>query len=283
MTEAAGSAAVAGNSADSGNTAAATATTATTTTDVDWTSGLDDDSKGLIEVKGWKGPKDAIDSYRNLERLVGSERIAKPKDENDKAGWDKVFNALGRPDNADGYKIAPAEGADPAFAKTMAEAFHEAGLSLKQAQLLAGKYQEFATGVTAEAQQAADAKSEQEMTAFRNELGAKYDETIEAIRRVVKADGLTPDELTAVEMALGTGRFLRVFAKRAGEVLEDKGPEGTLRPSMTLTPAGAKAKIAELQRDDSFMKKYMNEDPMVRKDAIAEMERLHKLAAGVAA
>src|SRR5437868_12698655 len=93
-----------------------------------------EDVRGYVGNKGWRNPNDVIDGYRNLEKLVGSHRLALPKDENDAEGWNKTYDALGRPKTPAEYKI---DGGDPAFTKVASDWMHKAGLNTRQAQALA--------------------------------------------------------------------------------------------------------------------------------------------------
>ena len=100
----------------------------------EWTADLPEDARGFVKNKGWAKPADLLDSYRHLERLVGAERLALPRDENDRANWERVWNRLGRPEKPEGYKLPlPEKGGDKALAKAFAARAHDLGLTAKQA------------------------------------------------------------------------------------------------------------------------------------------------------
>ena len=73
----------------------------------DWLAGVPDDLRGLAEEKGWKEPADALRTARQMEEFLGADKAGRglvlPKDEEDKEGYERVYRAMGRPDNADGY------------------------------------------------------------------------------------------------------------------------------------------------------------------------------------
>ena len=79
-----------------------------------------------------------LESYRHLEKLIGRDKIALPK-EGDAEAWNAVYDRLGRPENAEGYEIAVPEGLerDSAFEEQMRGLFHKAGLTKMQVAALA--------------------------------------------------------------------------------------------------------------------------------------------------
>lgn len=256
----------------------------------EWFGKLPENIRSIAETKGWKGdnPTDAfvkvVDGYANLEKLLGSsERIALPTDPNDQAGWDKVWNRLGRPEKPDGYGFDKLDGADPGYAKFMSEALHKAGAPASMAKAMAEAHQQFVAQQMESVKADADAKGEAEINALKSEMGATYDEKIEAARRVITRDGISPEDLTALESVWGTGKTLRYFMGRGAEVMEDKGVIDTLRPSLSMTPDAADAEISRKIADPEFLRRYMSEDTKIRAVAQAEMERLQKLKAGIKA
>lgn len=304
MTEAtSGSAALTAGNPDATATAAAPATTAPTATTPATTivttptvtpaavpavdpwftkAGIEDkETLDWLGAKNFPEQKSQIEAHRNLEKLLGAgERIALPKDADDKAGWDKVFTRLGRPEKAEGYGLDKIEGADPVFSKTMGDVFHGAGISASQAKALTEAYTKFGATAQEQALVQMETKSAAEMEGLKAEWGAAYDEKLEAGRRVVKADGLSAEDLTALESVWGSAKMMKYFAKRGGEVAEDSSPKGTLTPSLTMTPDAAKAAIANKMVDKDFLSKFTNENPKIRQPALDEMERLQKLANG---
>lgn len=72
----------------------------------DWRATLPEDLRGNASLSKYKDVGALASSYVNLERLLGSEKVPLPKDENDKDGWDRFYAAAGRPEGADKYDIA---------------------------------------------------------------------------------------------------------------------------------------------------------------------------------
>lgn len=80
-------------------------------------------------------------AYTNLEKLLGREKIPVPVDENDEEGWQRWYNAAGRPEAPDKYEFQrPELPPDLPYDEDTEKAFrawsHSNGLSKKQAKNL---------------------------------------------------------------------------------------------------------------------------------------------------
>jgi hypothetical protein len=62
----------------------------------EWYSGLPEETRGLAEVKGWKSPADAIQSYANLEKMLGADKAGRglvmPKEDADSTEWGQFYD-----------------------------------------------------------------------------------------------------------------------------------------------------------------------------------------------
>src|SRR4051812_33433335 len=74
----------------------------------DWkTAGLDDASAAFVAEKQFKDMSTAIQSHRNLEKLVGvpaDKLLRLPTDDSPEA-WNAIYDKLGRPKDAAGYNL----------------------------------------------------------------------------------------------------------------------------------------------------------------------------------
>jgi hypothetical protein len=240
-----------------------------------WVDAIADaDLKGYAQNKGWKDPVEVLNGYRNLEKLVGQDKIPMPKGDADKDGWARVWDALGRPKSADDYRLAVPEGADPAFAKQAAGKFHELGLSASQASALAdwwnqtqgSQQQQLAT------QRAQDA--ERGLTELRQAWGNDWDQNVELGRRAAREFGFNPDLLGKIEGAIGTKALLEQMAKIGRGLTEDRFTAGRGANSFGMTPEAARTRIADLRKDPTWSSKYLSGNV----DAKAELARLMALA-----
>jgi hypothetical protein len=246
-----------------------------------WLDGIDDpELKAWAQNKNFPGIKEALASQRGLETLLGRDKLPLPKDDKDAEGWDRVYKALGRPDDAAGYGLDKLEGADPAFAGEAARWFHEAGLSERQAKALSGRWNEFMDKSIAAQQAEREQQQKAEMADLRTEWGQNFDTRAEEARRATKALGLTRDQLSALEGAVGTKAFLQMFSRIGSHFAEDKfeGGEGGSR-GFSMSIEQAQARIKTLMADTEWAKSYLAGDANKR----AEMERLNRVASGTAA
>jgi hypothetical protein len=246
--------------------------------DMGWTGALPDpDARAFAEMKGWRGPADMLTSYRALEKMLGSEKLPLPRDEQDRDGYERVYKALGRPDSPDGYGIVQDGSADPAFASEAARWFHEAGLSTKQGQALAERFNEHVARAEQMQAQAQATRSIREIDDMRSVWGDRFDANVEMGRRAANRFGLTSGEINAMEHAVGTKRMLALMQKIGQGFGEHSFVAGDDRAGgFRMTPQAARARISALKGDTAWARRYLNGDA----DARAEMTRLQEASAG---
>jgi hypothetical protein len=245
-----------------------------------WYSGFDELTRGYVEQKGFKDPAAVVNSYQNLEKLMGHDRAGRtmvlPKDDQDTETLGKIYDRLGRPASAEDYKLAIPEGDAGEFAKLAAGKFHELGLSSKQGQALA----EWFNGHGAQLQQQQNAeverKRDEDFSKLEQEWGDQFNTRSEIARRAMREAGLTPEEGALLENALGVHKaakafefFGKLFSEHSGKGFENSGGG-----RFSQTPEEAKARIDSLTRDAAWQKRYFAGDA----DAKAEFERLNKTA-----
>lgn len=234
----------------------------------------DNDLKGYLQNKGWKDPSELAVGYRNLEKLVGSEKVPLPKGTEDKEGWDRVYDALGRPKSAEEYKIDVPQGGSPEFAKAAAGKFHELGLSAQQASALTDWYNSQAQSQMGNMQQQSAQKTEADLAAVKAEWGAAYTENLELGRRAAREFGLDQGKLAAIENGLGTGEMLKFMAKLGRGLTEHNFEGGKSTNSFGMTPEAAQSRISALRQDQAWSSKYISGDV----EAQTEMKRLMAIA-----
>jgi hypothetical protein len=228
--------------------------------------------KGVVEAKQFQTPEDLARSYVNLEKLVGQDKIVMPKGEEDREGWDKVFNRLGRPENPDGYKFEGLpEGADEGLIKGYAEKAHAMGLTAKQASELV-QWWTGQVGTATEAQtQAQQEALAQQQSELKREWGQAHDAKLEAARAAVRKFGFAAEDIDAMEQSLGYAKVMKMFASVGDAVKESSFVDGRGSGGF-MTPDSARSQIEALKKDPEFTKKYLAGDV----DARAKMSRLHE-------
>lgn len=246
--------------------------------------GTPEDVRGYTELKGWKSGKDAVESYRNLEKLLGADRAGRTvviPGENAQAAEVEAFHAkLGRPVEAKDYKITVPEGSNTEFADTAKSWFHEAGLTQKQADVVAKHWNEYANGVMSADTQASAQKVQVEQQQLRSEWGAAYEPNIQLAAQARNKLGISNEEVDSLANVIGFKRTIQMFhdiGKRGGEADFVNGSHGNGFQG-AMTPAQATARIQQLRGDPEWTKAYIKGDVSKRD----EMWRLSQLAAGQA-
>ncbi len=270
-------------------TTAATTTAATTTAApaatepaaFDWAgAGLDTDSLGYVQTKGFKDPAAVLGSYRNLEKLHGvpAEQLvklpgadAKPED------WAPIYDKLGRPKTADMYDVPLPEGDTGEFAKTAKGWFHEAGLSVRQAKAVAEKWNEHVTSVVKTQTEAATAAAEQAVAALKTEWGTAFDANSALVDKAAETFGMTKDQLQALKQVMGPAgamKFVHGLGTKLG--VDDTMVGGGGQPAGfgRMTPEQARSQILQRQNDKAFIARFASGDA----DARREMDNLHAMA-----
>lgn len=267
-------------SADLANANAQAATAASTPQPAsDWTAGLNDEMKGYVQNKGFKDPASVLDSYRNYEKLMGvpKERIAKiPEKDDDAAGWDEVYNKLGRPLKPEEYKIESFGGEKNDEVTGWAKkTFHELGLTRKQAEAFAAKLDGYTSETMKSQTLQEQAAVEKAQSDLKREWGSNYDQNLKVAKFAATKFGLKPEVVEAIEKVAGFPETMKFFQSLGATVGEHSfvGGDSAGAPGR-MTPEGARSRIQELIQDSDFARRYTSGDSK----AVEEMNNLHVLA-----
>jgi hypothetical protein len=273
-----------------------------------WAAPYPDELRQTVVGKGWKEPADAVKAYAELHKMFGADRhgrtVVLPTDENDKAGWDGVWNKLGRPEKPEGYGLDKLEKADPGLVKWAAGTFHELGVPARLATGLAQKWGEYVGGMAGQQQAETAQRSSAELDELKNTWGPTFPARVDLAQRYALqlvgpirplaeelklADGRvlpagSPDPrdenfqtLVKLENALGTKRMYELFhaqGQRLGELRSPMTGDGGGGGGLPATAEGARAEITRLGRDEEFQRKAAVEGSTERQ----RWDQLYKLA-----
>lgn len=242
-----------------------------------WFDGIGDtELKGWVGNKNFKSAEDAMVAYRNLETVLGRDKLPVPKDENDVEGYGRIYKALGRPDTPEGYGLEKLEGGDEAFARSVAGWLHEAGVGQRQAQSLGEKWNAFMTEQTKAAQTAFETQSARDLADLRGEWGVNAEANLEHFRRGARQFGVDKDSMKSIEIALGTRKAMELFAKIGQGLGEDQFIEGNTVKTFGMTVEGATARKNALMADKEWAGRYLTGGAAEK----AEMEKLLTVISG---
>lgn len=239
-----------------------------------WDKIEDSDLKGYVQNKGWKDPTELATGYKNLEKLLGGEKLPMPKGADDADGWGRVYDALGRPKSAEEYKLTPEGEQASDFTKAAASKFHELGISQQQAEKLAAWYNEMGSNAQQQMTQQSSQKVEADLGALKQEWGQAWDENINLGQRAAREFGLDQAKLSAIENAMGTGEMLKFMSRIGRGLTEHSFESGKSTQSFGMTPEAARQQISELRSNAEWSTKYMSGDAQAQK----ELQRLMQVA-----
>jgi hypothetical protein len=226
-------------------------------------------------VKEWAGkvglktPEDAAKKAYNLEKLLGHEKagrtIVLPKDDADPKEQAEFYAKLGRPEKPEEYELPGA----PEIAGEYAKAMHVAGITKKQAAILA----ETNNTIELARVKQLEERSNSDFESLKQEWGGRYDANLELAKRAVQDAGLTPEDITAIEVHLGPKKTANLFAHWGKKTTEHTMITGR-GESFSVTPVQATAKIAALKEDKTWVAGYLQGE----KAKVDEMAQLIKIA-----
>ncbi len=245
---------------------------------IPWLEGADEVTVGYVQNKGWKEPKQVLEGYRNLEKLLGADRagntVVLPKPDAPKTEVDAFYERRGRPADPKDYTIkVPEKGGDPEFAKAAAAKFYELGLNRTQGEALAAWWTEHVTqGMTAHEQSRVDAYNADDL-ALKQTWGAAFTQELAKAQNAARALGVTPEMIDKLQTGMGhkaTMEFFNKIGSKIGEAEFVSGAQGSAQFGAAMTPGQAQARMGELKADKNWTARYLSGDA----DAKAEMARL---------
>lgn len=265
---------------------AASAPTTETVNPGSWMTGFSDELKGYTTTKGFKDPAAVLDSYRNLEKLIGApqERVMKlPEKFYDDVGaltpeGRQIYERLGAPKDAKEYgleKFVPKEGGDPKLMEHFANIFKEAGIPKSAAEKIAASWNDLQAQTLAQQTDAARQKFKDETNALAKDWGAALDQNTNIAmegKRRLGHDDKTVDALAAV---LGHAQTMKLYHQLGSAVGESTFIGGKqTQTSKILDPNSAKAEIAALKADPGFRAKFVQGDA----ESVAKLQKLNQQA-----
>jgi hypothetical protein len=243
----------------------------------DWTTSLSEEVRGYVQNKGFKDPGQVVDSYKNLEKLLGADKaqLLRIPQKEDAPEWNDIWSKLGKPADPTEYKIGDDKG-DKNFQEWARKTFFELNVPKKQAETLAAKFNEYSQSVMdAQANQRQQEVVQQD-NQLKQEWGKAYEQNIQVGRKAVQAFGFDGPTIEKLEQAMGYAgvmKFMQTLGSKVGEdsFVSSQG-QGGFRGAMS--PAQAKAQMQSLKGDGDFVKRLTAGDVNAR----AEWDKLHQYA-----
>lgn len=222
-------------------------------------------------------------SYINLEKLVGRDKVPVPTSDDDTDGWNRWFEAAGRPAKPDDYEFKRPDSLPDGLAydedleKSFRSQAHELGLNKRQTTALYERYVKTQTDRAVQGhkmRQEATAKAEGDM---RREFGANYDAKIQRAKQAL-ADHADPEYLQwLAETGAGNDpRVIRAWIKVGERMGGDTKLKGA--PQHAINPVDNKRAIADFR--DRYKEALWNSEHPDHKLRVGEMTALYERGAG---
>jgi hypothetical protein len=215
----------------------------------DWKASLSDDIRADKSLENIKDIESLAKSYIHGQKLVGSDKIPVPNKFATEKDWDAVYEKLGRPADATGYKydLPEDQKIDEASLKNFSDQAHKLGLLPGQANGMVKFYNEMTAASMQEADTTAKAAREASTTELKKEWGQAYDQKITQAANLATSVGA--NKLLDANMADGTKLgdhpvMIKAFAELASKMGEDSITQSS-GPTYQ-TPAQLEKEIGEL-------------------------------------
>jgi len=227
----------------------------------DWKSSLPEDLRMDPSIANQPSVESMGRSYISAQRMVGLDKIAVPTEHSTDEEWTQVYDKLGRPESPEGYDLQMnnvPEGleANPQLVDWFKGTAHKIGMTPRQAQELADRYNIMAGEVEQSPDElaiAAEAKEQEGVRSLQREYGKAFDTKIDTAKAVLNQYG--GEELLGLKLEDGTQLASNPTLVRTlvniGDFMQGRLGEDTLRGAKTggdaMTPADAQRELNTIQ------------------------------------
>jgi hypothetical protein len=146
-------------------------------------------------ITKYKTIPDLLKGHTELAKMVSAKGVIIPKDGAPAEEWDKFYNALGRPEKADGYKLTEIKGLHPAIkitpesTKVFLDFAHKNGFTNKQSDTLNAWYLNIVSQMLTKQDEDWNARVLAAETALKTKWGTDYDKNLTITKEFVNKKG----------------------------------------------------------------------------------------------
>lgn len=238
-----------------------------------WKDSLPDDIKSDPSLTSIMDIQALAKSYVHGQKLIGKDKIVVPDKFATEDDWQKIYQKLGVPESVDKYDLKVPETIDEDFVKGFKDLAVKTGIHPKQAEKLFDFYGKYVDGVIQNNESENKRAFEESLGNLKKEWGQGYDKKIQAASGLFKS--LADEDTVKFFNESGVGNnptVIKLFAKLAEQLGEDKFVNATNLGSMGLTPAEAQTKINQIYGNKDHP--YFNKSHPSHQDALKEMSKL---------
>lgn len=252
---------------------------------VDWTSTLGEEEKALLGIKGWKTPADPIKGYKELEKLVGRDKLAMPKRDKDgnfdQADFERVMSQLGRPKDPKEYKTSPnfklPEGVtvDAKLQDDFKAKLHKAGFLPHQYALVMDELAVMLDRGTKAEKEAQEKAFNESMLNLRAKWGSAYEQKAKMANNVLAtfSDKSKVDEI--VRKYGNNPEIIELLANIGGSLSEESLVKVNMS-GVNLSPAEAKMQIDQIRSE--HLKELLDENNPQHNYYVDKIDELTKVS-----
>lgn len=187
------------------------------------------DFRDWVGNKNFKDAPAALLSAFNFEKLMGADKAGRtvlwPKDEADKDGWAAINAKLGVPGKPEEYGLAAAQGEDANFVTEAAKWMHARGIPKAAAAGLIDDMRKYGKQLMDQAMTTSQAESQAALDALHTKWGTAKDQNTAQAKRFAGELGLSAEDMSAIEGAIGTAKFMEMM-HAGGTKLGEIGGQG---------------------------------------------------------
>lgn len=255
-----------------------------------WHAGLDSDTLGHVQSRGWDklagdaAALEAVKAHREAQKLIGrpaESLVVWPKDATDQEAWGKVREKMGVPKEAkdyafDGVKFADGTELDAPFIEAIRATAAKNYLTPDVAKSIAADVVKMIEGGEATETAEYESKLNAEREALKANWGAgNYANNLLLAKNAAEKLGVDAEALSVLEKTVGYSKVIEMFRKMGATMGEDKFIRSAAPGGGALTKEEAGLRLKELREDKEWGKRYFAGDVNAKR----EFENLTAVAA----
>jgi len=229
-------------------------------------------------------------NHVNVQKLIGTEKIERPKEDWTPEQFSDFYTKLGRPAESkdydlDGIEIPESLPWDNDFQESMLGVMHEAGLTQAQVQKVLGGYISKVGGDFEAATGESQRTRESGIQDLRNEWGKSFDAKVDLAKRAFMAGaGQNFEQVAGLTLQDGSKlgdhpAIIRAFASLGGK-MNEHGLVGGKTSNAIMSPKEASGQRNKLLADPEFLKAYLDATHLEHNAAVDRIKDLTIMEVG---
>ena len=229
-------------------------------------------------------------NHVNVQKLIGTEKIERPKEDWTPDQFADFYTKLGRPADSkdydlEGIDIPESLPWDNEFQDSMLGIMHEAGLTQAQVQKVLGGYISKVGGDFEAATGESQRTRESGIQDLRNEWGKSFDAKVDLAKRAFMAGaGQNFEQVAGLTLQDGSKlgdhpAIIRAFASLGGK-MNEHGLVGGKTSNAIMSPKEASGQRNKLLADPEFLKAYLDATHLEHNAAVDRIKDLTIMEVG---